>query len=117
MNEDSLLRAADANTLLASATMGGSCTHLDQSWDWLSAQRRNDLCVEASSPILLFFILGGEPFHDGLWCCGGSEGGPVLANRIFDRYPALQRECRYQQLLESGCMHFLWEMVMKSQLH
>jgi hypothetical protein len=66
MNEDSLLRAADANTLLASATMGGSCTHLDQSWDWLSAQRRNDLCVEASSPILLFFILGGEPFHDGL---------------------------------------------------
>ncbi len=46
--------------------MGGSCAHPDQSWDWLSAQRSDDLGVGASSPILLFFIMGGVPLHDCL---------------------------------------------------
>ncbi len=39
--------------------MGGSCAYPDQSWSWLTALRGLDLCVEASSPLLLFFILGG----------------------------------------------------------
>lgn len=34
--------------------------------NWLAAQRRDDLCGSASAPILAFFILGGEYFHEGL---------------------------------------------------
>lgn len=45
--------------LLSRATIRGSCTHPDQSWNWLAAQRSTDLCVETSSPILLFFIIRG----------------------------------------------------------
>jgi hypothetical protein len=52
-------RAAHEKLALASATMGGSCPHPDQSWNWLAALRASDLWVEASVPILLFFIMGG----------------------------------------------------------
>ena len=41
--------------------MGGSCAHPDQPWNRLIALRKFDLGAEVSSPILLFFILGGEP--------------------------------------------------------
>ena len=43
--------------------MGGSCPHPDQSWNWLAALRTSDLWVEASLPILLFFILGGVSLY------------------------------------------------------
>lgn len=55
------------NALLPWATMGGSCAHPDQSPLLAhTALRRNDLWVRTSAPILLFFILGGVPIHDGL---------------------------------------------------
>ena len=62
-DQDSLLRAAHEKHALASATMGGSCPHPDQSWNWLAALRSADLWVEASLPILLYSTL----FHHG-WC-------------------------------------------------
>jgi hypothetical protein len=47
-------------SLLASATMGGSCAHPNQSLSLAAfAQQGNDFCVGASISILLFFILGG----------------------------------------------------------
>src|SRR5712691_13438543 len=50
-----------------SATRGGSCAHPDQSRGLArNALVRNDLCAEASSLILPFFIGGGEPIHEGL---------------------------------------------------
>lgn len=54
MTKDSHLACCSPGLLLASATMGGSCPHPDQSWDWLAAQRHADLWVEAS-PILTLF--------------------------------------------------------------
>src|SRR5579885_326227 len=70
MTKDSLLRAARDKQVLASATMGGSCPHPDQSWNWLVALRASDLWIEASSPILLFFIMGGV----APTCCSWSDG-------------------------------------------
>ncbi len=66
-NKDSLLRAAGQKRLLASATMGGSCTHPDQSRGL--AHRRNLRAISRSeSPPLFypFFLLGGVALHECL---------------------------------------------------
>jgi len=66
-NKDSLLRAAAEKHLLASATMGGSCTHPDQSRGL--ARRRNVRAIPGagvSTPLLLFFLLGGVALHERL---------------------------------------------------
>ncbi len=53
-------RAAHENFLPVSATMGGSCTHPDQSRGLaLVHNDASDLWVGVSKPILSFFILGG----------------------------------------------------------
>ena len=65
-NEDSLLRAAGEHAL-ASATRGGSCTHPDQSRGLVHRHNMRTISgVEASSPILHFFIGGGVALHERL---------------------------------------------------
>ena len=74
-NEDSLLRAADENTL-ASATRGGSCTHPGQSRGLVP--RHNMRAISgggASYPILLFFIGGGVALHERLVGKSGPSNG------------------------------------------
>src|SRR6266704_2115715 len=74
-NEDSLLRAA-GESMLASATRGGSCAHPDQSRGLV--QRHNMRAISgvgASSPILLFFLGGGVALHERLVGTGDRHRG------------------------------------------
>ena len=57
-NEDSLLRAAGEKRLLASATMGGSCTHPDQSRDLAQRHKVRTISVSEYSVLFYSFSLG-----------------------------------------------------------